>query len=182
MITQSTILKTAGILSVPLAIFGLAIASPSEIKPQIASAASSDMFLEIKDFQAPVGTTQKGIEIDSWSWGASNSGSATSGGGMGSGKVSMQDFHFTRKLDNSSLELLKSSAKGVHFPKATLHISKPDGRPLEVTLSDVLVSSYGASSENGTPTESFTLSFQKIEWKYENGKTFSWDLKKGTKI
>ncbi|MCK9351620.1 MAG: type VI secretion system tube protein Hcp [Candidatus Paceibacterota bacterium] len=181
MIAKSTIAKTVGILAVPLAIIGLVSTFPAETKLQSANAASADMFLEIEGIPGEAGTTQSGIEIESWSWGASNPSSVGSGG-MGSGKVSMQDFHFMRTSDNSSLHVLQAAAKGTHFPKATLRIVKPDGSATKITLSDLIVSSYGASSGNGSPTESFTLNFQKIEWTYENGKTFTWDLKKGTKI
>ena len=41
------------------------------------------------------------IDLQSWSFGATNAGSFSMGGGGGAGKVSMQDFHFantSRKL------------------------------------------------------------------------------------
>ena len=45
------------------------------------------------------------IEVLSFSWGESNSGSAATGGGAGAGKVAMQDFHFTMKLNKASPQL-----------------------------------------------------------------------------
>ena len=42
------------------------------------------------------------IEIESFSWGATQPGSFSTGGGGGAGKVSFQDIHFTQKYDKSS--------------------------------------------------------------------------------
>ncbi len=138
--------------------------------------AASDYFLKIDGIDGESTDEQHPaeIEIQSFSWGMSNSGTFSGGtGGGGAGKVSMQDFHFTRRLDKASPLLMLACATGQHIPNAILVCRKSggDGKPVEyytVTLSDLIVSSVstGGSSDDGVPTESFSLNFAKIEWKY----------------
>src|SRR5215467_1051814 len=68
------------------------------------------------------------IQLDSWSFGLSNSetiGSAT--GGAGGGKVSFQDFHFTSKISIASPKLMAASATGRHIQNAILSGRKRGG-------------------------------------------------------
>ena len=50
------------------------------------------------------------IELESFSFGASNAGSFQSGGGGGSGKVVMADMHIVKKVDKASAKLFTSCA------------------------------------------------------------------------
>jgi type VI secretion system secreted protein Hcp len=187
---------------VPLAISATVLSvlfiSPNPNSPTpVAGAAAVDYFLKIEGVagESTDPTYPSTIEIDSFSWGLSNSGSMASGGGGGSGKVSFQDLHFTMKrIDKSSPQLRQALAQGQHFPKATLFVRKTGGNPEEfykVALSDVVVSSYQSSASGGdVPKDNFSLNFTKIEFEYkpqsQAGTTgdaikFSWDLKKSTK-
>ena len=110
------------------------------------------------------------IEIDSWSFGATQSGTIASGGGGGAGKVSFQDLHFvTKKVDKSSPKLFLNAATGEHIKDATLFVRKAGGTfdYLQIKLTDVLVSSYqtGGSGDE-IPTESFSLNFAKVQYTY----------------
>jgi type VI secretion system secreted protein Hcp len=112
----------------------------------------------------------KTIEIDSWSFGETQS-ATTSGGGGGAGKVSMQDFHFiTKTVDKSSPKLFLVGASGEHIKDATLFVRKAGSNSdyLKIKLTDILVSSYqtGGSSSSDIPTESVSLNFAKIEFSY----------------
>jgi hypothetical protein len=60
----------------------------------------------------PIKAHGKEIDILSWTWGMSNSGSAHVGGGAGSGKVSVQDLSLTKYLDSSSAPLMLSCCNG----------------------------------------------------------------------
>ncbi len=66
--------------------------------------AKTDAFLKIDGVDAESTDDKfKGwIEVESWSWGATNSGTASASSGQVAGKVVPQDFHFTKKLDKSS--------------------------------------------------------------------------------
>ena len=68
--------------------------------------AASDYFLKIDGIDGEsTDDRHKGeIDIQSFSWGVSNSGSMSSGSGGGAGKASFQDIHFTRQLDKASPE------------------------------------------------------------------------------
>ncbi len=64
---------------------------------------------------------------------------------MGGGKVNMQDFHFTMKVNNASSPLLLACANGQHFKKADLtcrKAGKEQQEYLKIKLTDILVSSY----------------------------------------
>jgi type VI secretion system secreted protein Hcp len=139
------------------------------------------------------------IEVMSWSWGATQSGTMGFGGGGGGGKVSMQDFHFAMRYNKASPQLLLSCASGKHIAKAVF-IARKAGEEqqeyLKISFSDILVASYtsnGADSGGGDaiPIESISLNFSKIEIEYKpqdaKGKlgaaiTTGWDVKKNVKV
>jgi type VI secretion system secreted protein Hcp len=78
-----------------------------------------DMFLKLDGVSGeakddPKRSPNHGKEIDvlSWSWGMSNSGSAHQGGGAGSGKVNVQDITLTKYVDSSSRKIMLSRCLG----------------------------------------------------------------------
>ena len=129
-----------------------------------------DYFLKIAGIQGEsVDVKHKGeIDILSFSWGEANTASAAHGGGGGAGKVSMQDFHFTKKFDKASPKLFSATASGQRFSQAILTARKAGEVPvdfLKVTLSNILISSYqtaGTGDPDPTPTDQFSINFQKI--------------------
>jgi type VI secretion system secreted protein Hcp len=113
------------------------------------------------------------IEIESFSWGMTQSGSFSGGGGGGTGKVSFQDIHFTAHTQKSSPLIAKTCATGQHIPKAQLSFIKAQSDKgfefVKFEFTDVLVSSYqlgGSSGGEDRPTDSFSLNFAKIEFDY----------------
>ncbi len=139
--------------------------------------ASADYFLKIDGIE---GESQKDahkaeIELESFSWGVSNSGSMSHGGGGGAGKASFQDFHFVMQVNKATPKLMLACATGKHIPKATLVCRKAGGKQeeyLKVTFSDLLCSSYQAGGSNGSPTlmDQISLNFAKIEFEYKEQK------------
>ena len=94
------------------------------------------------------------IDVDSWSWGETNSGDAAARGGMGAGKVTLQDFHFVMKVNKATPKLMEACATGEHVKKAVLTCRKAGKQQqeyLKVTLNDLIVSSYqtGGSLRRG---------------------------------
>jgi type VI secretion system secreted protein Hcp len=120
------------------------------------------------------------IEVESFSWGASQQGTFGAGGGGGAGKVSFTDIHFTSRVGKHSPLLVKACATGQHIKKAVLTCRKSGGDQQEyykVTLEDLLVSSYqsgGSEGSNSVPADQCSLNFSKIEFSYapqkEDGK------------
>jgi type VI secretion system secreted protein Hcp len=139
---------------------------------QYADAAAVDYFLKINGIEGESTNSRHGgeIEIDSFSWGAAQSGTSAGGGGGGAGKVTFQDIHFTTKLSEASPKLMLACAIGEHIKDVVLtgELSGKRGQKfLEIKLTDVLVSSYQSGGSSGDiPTDSFSLNFAKIEFTY----------------
>lgn len=160
--------------------------------------ANVDYFLKIDGVEGESADSKHKGEIDvlSWSWGESNSGSHAGGGGGGAGKVAMQDFHFTMKVNKASPKLLQNCASGKHFGKATLTCRKSGDKPQEyliITFTDVLISSFqtGGSGGDIVPVDQIKLNFAKIEYEYKEQKPdgslagaikAGWDLKKSEAV
>ena len=161
--------------------------------------AAVDYFLKIDGIPGESNDSKhKGeIEVDSFSWGATNAGSHASGGGGGTGKVVFQDLHFTTHVNKSSPLLMLACASGQHIKKATLYVRKQGGEQQEyytLKLHDVVVTSYqsGGSATGGdsVPTDQFSLSFTTIHYDYKPQKAegdldaaveSGWNVKKNHK-
>lgn len=133
-----------------------------------------DMFIKIGDIKGESGDDKHKQEIDvlSWSWGASNSGTTHTGSGGGAGKVNVHDISFTKYIDSSSNALLQAVCIGKHYADATLTVRKAGGTPLEyvmIKLEEVLVTgvSTGGSIGEDRLTENITLNFAKFMFKYQ---------------
>jgi type VI secretion system secreted protein Hcp len=139
--------------------------------------AAVDYFLKLDGIEGESQDSKhKGeIDIESWSWGETQSGTHAGGGGGGAGKVVMQDFHFVMRVNKSSPKLLLACANGQHIKEATLlcrKAGKEQQEFLKIKFSDLLVSSYqtGGSSGDVVPTEQISLNFAKIEYEYKEQK------------
>jgi type VI secretion system secreted protein Hcp len=105
-----------------------------------------DAFLKLTDVKGESADSKHKGEIDilSFSFGANQTGSSAHGGGGGTGKVSLQDFHFVHSVDQSSPVLFQKCATGEHLKEALITVRKAGGEQLEylkIKLTDVLVSS-----------------------------------------
>lgn len=152
-----------------------------------------DMFLKLDGIpgESQDSKHKEEIEIESFSWGLSNSGSTHVGGGAGAGKAEFQDLHFVSRISKASPKLFLACASGQHVQEATITFRKAGAQQVEFLvykLSDVLVSSYqeGGSSGDILPMDAFSLNFSKIEISYKEQKpdgslggeiTAGWDLK-----
>ena len=111
------------------------------------------------------------IDILSWSWGASQSGTTHAGLGSGSGKVSVQDFSLTKHMDKSSATLLQHCASGKHIKKGKFIARKAGDKPMEyftLELEDIIIThvSMGGHGSEDRTTESVTLNFAQYHMKY----------------
>jgi type VI secretion system secreted protein Hcp len=116
------------------------------------------------------------IELESWSFGGTNPGSFSSGGGGGTGKVALSDFHFVKKVDKASAKLFASCCSGEHLKTATLVCRKAGKTPQEfltIIMSPVLVSSFqggGSAGSDVVPMDQISFNYGKIEFKYKEQK------------
>jgi type VI secretion system secreted protein Hcp len=136
--------------------------------------AAVDYFLKIDGIEGESTDAKHKAEIDleSWGWGATQSGTMQYGGGGGAGKVAMQDFHFVMRHSKASPKLMLACASGEHIKKATLtcrKAGKDQQEFMKIEFSDLLVSSFqtGGSANGIIPTDQVTLNFAKIEHEYK---------------
>lgn len=157
-----------------------------------------DVYLKIQGVDGEA--TQKGyenwIQLDTWNWGSSTMGAADRGGGLVGGKVSMQDFHFTKVTDKSSPKLFQSCCEGKVFDRILLKMVRMPGNQvvMDFTLFNCIITSFqtgGGAGDSGTPSESGALNFSKVDFKFsalkEDGTLegmvqAGWDMAKATKV
>jgi type VI secretion system secreted protein Hcp len=137
-----------------------------------------DYFLKIEgvDGESTDDKHKGEIELESWSFGGSNAGSFSSGGGGGTGKVALQDFNFVKKTDKASAKLFTACCTGEHLKKVTLTCRKAGKEQQEfliIELTSAIVSSYqtgGSAGSDIIPMDQVSLNFAKIEYKYKEQK------------
>jgi type VI secretion system secreted protein Hcp len=132
------------------------------------------------------------IEIDSFSWGQTQTGTAASNSGIGAGKVAMQDVSFVMRVNKASPKIALACANGDHINNAVLvcrKAGKDQQEFLKYTFTDILVSSYhtgGSQQSDLVPMDQFSLNFSKIECEYKEQKSdgtlggtvkMGWDVK-----
>ena len=133
-----------------------------------------DYFLKIEGIPGESHDHMHKDEIDllSFSWGATQTGTHAGGGGGGAGKVSFQDFHFVMKANKASPKLLLACSTGDHIKKATLTCRKAGKEQqefLKIDFYDLLVSSFqtgGSSSGDEIPLDQISLNYAKMEYTY----------------
>src|SRR5689334_20850979 len=134
------------------------------------------------------------IEVSSFSWGITQSGTSggSGGGGGGAGKATFSSFTITKHLDRFSPEIALDVATGKHLKDLTVVGAASDAKNettyFKVKLQDILVSSYQTSGSAGgsdLPMESVSFDYAKITFMYVGpdptmSSEMSCDLAKGT--
>jgi type VI secretion system secreted protein Hcp len=130
------------------------------------------------------------IEVLSFSWGVTNSGSMAYGSGGGEGKATFHDMSFVHKVDKASPILMQACATGVHLKEATIthrKAGKEQHEYLIVKMNDVIITgvTHGGNGD-GSHQENVSLSFAKVAVEYKPQKPdgsldagihFKYDLK-----
>jgi len=153
---------------------------------------ASDIFAKIGDIKGESldDKHKDEVEVLSWSWGVSQSGTMAHGGGGGEGKASFNDFNFTHHIDKASPVLLKACATGEHIKEATITVRKAGKGQQEfliIKMNDIIITSVTHSGSSGQPSpEVVTLAFAKVDIEYKPQKAdgsldagihFKYDLK-----
>jgi type VI secretion system secreted protein Hcp len=135
---------------------------------------ASDIFAKIGDIKGEsLDDKHKGeVEVLSWSWGVTQSGTMAFGGGGGEGKASFHDFNFTHFVDKASPVLMKSCATGEHIKDATITVRKAGKGQQEflvIKMNDIIVTSVapGGSGGDGGTVESVALQCAKVDLEYK---------------
>ena len=154
---------------------------------------AADVFAKIGDIKGESTDDRHKDEVEllSWSWGVSQTGTLGAGGGAGVGKASFNDFSFTHHIDKASPNLLKACATGEHIKEATITARKAGKGQQEfliIKMNDVIVTQVSSSgtSDSGNTAESVALRFAKVDLEYKPQKQdgsldaslhFQYDLK-----
>ena len=134
-----------------------------------------DAFLKLDgiDGESTDSAHQGEIDVLSWSWGASATGSFGMGGGGASGKASFADMSIAKLYDKASPNLMKKLADGTHISEATLFARKAGGSSaiefLKIKLKDVIITSVslGGSGGDDRYVENVSLAFAEFEVAYQ---------------
>jgi len=112
------------------------------------------------------------IQLLSWGWGMTQSGTTHTASGGGAGKVDVSDLQISKHVDAASPMLALACCKGTHYDSATLTMRKAGGTALEyvtITLTNLIVTSYSVSEGGGGDllTDTFTLNFGKFKYSFQ---------------
>jgi type VI secretion system secreted protein Hcp len=116
-------------------------------------------------------TPTQTIEVSSFSWGQTNSGSSSTGGG-GEGKVTFKEFKITKKTDSSSIDLFNRCATGAHIPRVVIREVKSGNQQpyLVFTFGLIFVKTidWAGSSGDDVPTESIVFDYGAVQIQYHS--------------
>lgn len=150
-----------------------------------------DVFLKIKGIEGESAdaTHKNQIDVLSYSWGVSQTGTMSYGGGGGAGKANFGDFNFMMRMNKATPKLMHACATGEHIPDAILSCRKAGGKQEDYMVYkfyDLLISSYQTSASSEEPTESISFNYSKMEMLYKvqdakgqlaNGPEFKYNIK-----
>ena len=152
---------------------------------------ASDIFAKLGDIKGESGDSKHKDEIEvlSYSWGVTNSGSMAHGSGGGEGKATFHDLSFVHKIDKASPVLMQTCATGAHIKEAMItHRKAGKGQQeyLVVKMNDVIVTGVTHGGSGDGDSENVSLSFAKVSLEYkpqkpdgslDAGVFFKYDLK-----
>jgi len=116
------------------------------------------------------------IQLESWSFGATQHGTAHTGAGMGAGKVEMGDFHFVMRANKASPKLFLACCNGEHIKKAVLtcrKAGKDQQEYLKWTFTEFLISSYQTGGHAGSdilPMDQISINHTECQFDYKEQK------------
>jgi type VI secretion system secreted protein Hcp len=134
-----------------------------------------DGFLKISGIQGESKDEKHRNEIDvqSFSYGVTQSTSVSTGGGLTAGKSSLGAFSFIQQYHKGSIPLFVAAATGKHIDEVVFTARKSAGEQqleyLVVTFKHCLVTSVQVSggTENEIPTETVEIQYSEVRFKYK---------------
>ena len=135
--------------------------------------ASADYYLKIDTIEGESEAMgfEKQMQIESWSFGASNCGSSGSGTGLGVGKVSFQDFHFVVQNGKASVSAFLGYLQRQPHSAGDLELPQNGRRRnsliliTKLRLATLVISSFQTGGSNGSgvlPMEQFPSTLRKL--------------------
>ncbi len=133
--------------------------------------AAVDYFLKLDgiDGESTAAGHEKWIEIESYSWGVTNSG-AHDTSGAGAGKAVPSDFTLTLPFSSASPQMFNKCVTGGSFDFIQIDATKAQqGKAttyLTYKLSDVIISALSTEGGGDAPMEQVSFAFAKVEVNY----------------
>jgi type VI secretion system secreted protein Hcp len=134
---------------------------------------SNDLYLKIDgiDGEATDSNHQGWINVDSFTWGATQQGNMAVGGGGGAGKVQFRDLTVQANIDKAMPAIMRYVANGKHISKVQLSLCKAGGTQIEycrITLEDVLITNALFNGTTHTDLVGMSYQFQaaKVQTQY----------------
>ncbi|HUH49770.1 MAG TPA: type VI secretion system tube protein Hcp [Mycoplana sp.] len=123
------------------------------------------------DGEATQENHKKWVDVDSLSFGLARAISTPAGSTANreASEPSVSEITIVKQMDGSSPKLFTESATGNVGKKAQIHLvstGSPGNTYVEYTLTNALISGYNISTGGDRPTESVSISFTKIEYKF----------------
>ncbi len=116
-------------------------------------------------------------EVLAWSTGAMQSTTLSSAsGGAGGGKVSLQDFSFSKYLDSATDDLLQAMYNGEHLQSVQFEARQAGGESgtntpqltfLVINMAEVFITSYSIAGSSDRPMESWSLTYGQFGLNYK---------------
>jgi type VI secretion system secreted protein Hcp len=134
-----------------------------------------DMFLRIEGIKGESKDSKKTdhIQVLSWKWDVSQTGTAGAGTGLTAGKVEHHDIEITKLVDKASPILYKFCCNGDHIPSADLYVRKAAGgnEALEyivIHFEDLVITSFnlGGRPQADQIEEVVKLNYAKVQITY----------------
>ena len=118
------------------------------------------------------------IELQDWRWVGENP-ATTTGSGLSSGKVQVNDLCITKRIDKASPQLLAACFAGKHIASVSLSVCKSGGKSvpedfLTIGLTDAMVTSVASRPDqvgsDNAEAEDVTFAFSALEFTYKQQK------------
>jgi type VI secretion system secreted protein Hcp len=111
------------------------------------------------------------LDVQSLQWSVNRSIATKSGSSQNreASEPSLSEVSLFKEMDAASPKLLTEACTGAAGKKVEIHLvstGSPGVTYAEYELTNGLISSYSMSSSGDRPTESLTISFTKIQFKY----------------
>ena len=123
------------------------------------------------DGEAPHEPHKKWLDVSSLQWGVGRAISTPSGSTANreASEPSVSEVTITKLMDASSPKFFTEACTGAIGKKVQIHLvttGSPGNTYAEYTLTNALVSAYSMSSGGDRPSESISISFTKMEYKF----------------
>ncbi len=94
------------------------------------------------------------------------------GGGLGAGKVTLNDLQVVKRTDKATPKLFLNCCVGTHIATGTLTVRKAGTTPQEylvMTLTDIIVTNIqnGGSTSGDIPSETVSLNYSQLQITYQ---------------